>query len=76
MYDMPGAGGGHEERAKVLGQGGAGPAHADLDKRRRVPAHQLRGAAEVPDGGSRRVSVIFDVPSEPAAMRTAEMPSR
>jgi hypothetical protein len=32
-----------------LGKGGAGPAHADLDTRRGVPAHQLRVPAEMPD---------------------------
>jgi hypothetical protein len=32
-----------------LGKGGAGPAYADLDTRRGVPAHQLRVPAEMPD---------------------------
>ena len=44
-----GPAGGQEERARMLGKGGAGPAHADLDRRRRLPDHQLGGSVEVPD---------------------------
>jgi Domain of unknown function (DUF6894) len=36
----------------------------------------LEARLKCPMCGSRRVSVIFDVPSEPAAMRIAGMPSR
>ena len=33
------------------------------------------GSLKCPLCGSRKVSVVFDVPSEPAAMRIAGMPS-
>ena len=68
--------GSHEEGAGVLRKGGTGPTHPHLDTRQRVPTHQPRGRAQMPDVWDRRVSVIFDVPSEPAAMRIAGMPSR
>jgi len=40
------------------------------------PLTSLEFRLKCPMCGSRRVSVIFDVPSEPAAMRIAGMPSR
>jgi hypothetical protein len=40
------------------------------------PLTSLEARLKCPMCGSQRVSVIFDVPSEPAAMRTAGMPSR
>ena len=52
-----------KERARLSRKGRAGPAHADLDKRRRLPAHQLEAWLKCPMCGSRKVSVIFDVPS-------------
>ena len=40
------------------------------------PLTSLEARLKCPMCGSRKVSVIFDVPSEPAAMRIAGMPSR
>jgi hypothetical protein len=40
------------------------------------PLSSLEGRLKCPLCGSRKVAVIFDVPSEPAAMRIAGMPSR
>ena len=77
MSDAPGAGGRDEERARLLGKGGAGLAYADLDTQGGAfPLTSLEARLKCPMCGSRRVSVILDVPSEPAAMRIAGMPSR
>jgi hypothetical protein len=40
------------------------------------PLASLESRLKCPLCGSRRVAVVFDVPSEPAAMRIAGMPSR
>jgi hypothetical protein len=40
------------------------------------PLTSLKARLKCPMCGSRKVSVIFDLPSEPAAMRIAGMPSR
>ena len=66
---------GHEERARCLGK-------AELDLHTLIwtrgsafPITSLEARLKCPMCGSRKVSVIFDVPSEPAAMRIAGMPS-
>ena len=70
-----GQAGGHEERPRLLGR-------AELDLHTMVwtrgsafPITSLEARLKCPMCGSRKVSVIFDVPSEPAAMRTGGMPS-
>jgi Zn finger protein HypA/HybF involved in hydrogenase expression len=64
---------GMKKRARLSRKGRAGPAHADLDEGQRLPDQEAR--LKCPMCGSRKVSVIFDVPSEPAAMQIAGMPS-
>lgn len=47
----------------------------DLDERYRLPLSSLETRLKSPLCGSRKVAVMFDVPSEPAAARIAGMPS-
>ena len=67
---------GHEKRSSVLGK-------AELDLHTLIwtrgsafPITSLEARLKCPMCGSRKIAVMFDVPSEPAAMRIAGMPSR
>jgi hypothetical protein len=71
-----GPAGSHEERPGVLGG-------AELDLHTLVwtrgaafPITSLENRLKCPLCGSRRVSIVFDLPKEPNAMHIAGMPSR
>jgi hypothetical protein len=69
-------------RREAMKSVGACLAKAELDLHTLVgpeappsPSRALRTGSSVPLCGSRRVSIVFDLPKEPNAMRIARMPS-